>query len=99
MDKYFVLTVKKGSVVHRANGVRQTLSEVPKNALELWEEGSRTLCLRKDGSELLADFPRERLSNILETRRHLNYKAEIKLLEDAIKATTKPKKPTTTDKE
>lgn len=99
MDKYFALIVKPGSVIHRANGIKQTLTEVPKNALEIWEEGSQTLCLRKDGSELIAEFTKERLENILELRRNINYKAEIKLLENAIKAAGTPKKPAQTDKE
>lgn len=98
MDKYFYLTVKSGSVVHRASGIRQTLIEVPKNALELWEEGSQTLCLRKDGLELLTDFSKARLEKVLDARKHLNYKTEIKLLEDAIKASGKSKKPEAAEK-
>lgn len=92
MDKYFVLTVKPGSVVNRPNGQRQTLTEVPKNALELWEEGSLTLCLRKDGLELLNDFSKERLEKVLQLRKNLNYKAEIQLLESSIKNFGKAKK-------
>lgn len=92
MDKYFVLTVKPGSVVNRPNGQRQTLTEVPKNALELWEEGSLTLCLRKDGLELLNDFSKERLEKVLQLRKNLNYRAEIQLLESSIKNFGKVKK-------
>lgn len=99
MEKYFFLTVKPGSVIHRANGVRQTLLEVPKNALEIWESGSTTLCLLKEGMELLSEFSKERLEKVLELRRNLNNKAEIKLLEAAIKALDKPKKVTSTEKE
>ncbi len=92
MDKYFLLTVRPGSIVNRPNGQKQTLSEVPKNALELWEEGSLTLCLRKDGLELLNDFTKERLEKVLLLRKNLNYKAEIQLLENAIKTFGKAKK-------
>lgn len=92
MDKYFVLTVKPGSVVNRPNGQRQTLTDVPKNALELWEEGSLTLCLRKDGLELLNDFSKERLEKVLQLRKNLNYKTEIQLLESSIKNFGKAKK-------
>ena len=92
MDKYFILTVRPGSVVNRPNGQKQTLTEVPKNALELWEEGSLTLCLRKDGLEILNDFTKERLEKVLQLRRNLNYKAEIQLLESSIKNFGKAKK-------
>ncbi|ANF51741.1 hypothetical protein A0O34_15050 [Chryseobacterium glaciei] len=92
MDKYFLLVVKRGSVVNRPNGQRQTLTEVPKNALELWEEGTLTLCLRKDGLELLNDFSKERLEKVLQLRKNLNYRAEIQLLESSIKNFGKAKK-------
>lgn len=92
MDKYFLLTVKPGSVINRPNGQRQTLTEVPKNALELWEEGTLTLCLRKDGLELLNDFSKERLEKVLQLRKNLNYRAEIQLLESSIKNFGKAKK-------
>ncbi|WP_312390845.1 hypothetical protein [Chryseobacterium sp.] len=92
MDKYFLLVVKPGSVVNRPNGQKETLTEVPKNALELWEEGSLTLCLRKDGLELLTDFSKERLEKVLQLRRNLNYRAEIQLLESSIKNFGKAKK-------
>ncbi|WP_278380983.1 hypothetical protein [Chryseobacterium arthrosphaerae] len=92
MDKYFILTVRPGSVVNRPNGQSQTLTEVPKNALELWEEGSLTLCLKKDGLEVLNDFSKERMEKVLQLRRNLNYKAEILLLENSIKNFGKIKK-------
>lgn len=92
MDKYFILTVKPGTIIWSGNGSKQTLTVVPENALELWERGSRTLCLKKDGIEILSDFTKERLEKVLETRKVLNYKAEIKLLEDLIKAAGKTKK-------
>lgn len=81
-----------GSVVNRPNGYQQTLTAVPKNALELWEEGSLTLCLRKDGLELLNDFSKERLEKVLQLRKNLNYRAEIQLLESSIKNFGKAKK-------
>jgi hypothetical protein len=92
MDKYFILTVAVGTIIIKGDGSRQTLSEVPKNALELWEEGSRTLCLRKEGVEILTDFSKERLEKVLETRIHLDYKAEIRLLEDLINTAGKVRK-------
>lgn len=92
MDKYFILTVLPGTIIWKGNGSKQTLTVVPENALELWERGSRTLCLKKDGIEILYDFTKERLEKVLETRKVLNYKAEIKLLEDLIKAAGKKNK-------
>ncbi len=92
MEKYFLLVVKPGAVVNRPNGQKQILTDVPKNALELWEEGSSTLCLRKDGLELLNEFSKQRLEKVLQLRKNLNYKAEVQLLEIAIKTFGKPKK-------
>lgn len=97
MEKYFLLMVKPGSVIHRANGVRQTLTEVPKNALELWENGSTTLSLRKEGVELISEFSKERLEAILKLRIKNKYKTEIKVLEDLLKPLPKTRK-TTIDK-
>ncbi len=92
MEKYFALLVKPGSVVNRPNGQKQTLTDVPKNALELWEEGTLTLCLRKEGLDLLKDFSKERMEKVLQLRKNLNYRAEIQLLESSIKNFGKTKK-------
>lgn len=91
MDKQFTLLVRVGSVINRPNGQKQTLTEVPANALELWEEGTATLMLKKDAADVIADFSKDRLEKILNLRRNLNYKSEIKLLETAVKNAGKPK--------
>lgn len=93
MDKVFTLTVVVGTILLNGDGSQQTLQGVPDNAKELWESGSRILVLKKDAApEFLSTYSKEELEKILADRIHLNYKAEIKLLEDAIKAAGKPKK-------
>lgn len=92
MDKYFGLTVAKGTIIWRADGSQQTLTEVPENALDIWEKGSRTLCLKKEGAELLEKFSKQKIQQILDLRRPLKYEAEIKILEKALKSpSTAPK--------
>lgn len=92
MDKIFMLTVAVGTILIKSDGKRQTLDKVPENAQELWEGGSRVLLLKKDAAkEFLAQYSKANLEKILEARKHLKYKAEIKLLEDAIKATKQTK--------
>lgn len=91
MDKYFILTVALGSVIWRADGRQQKLTGVPPNALQLWENGSRTLLLKKDGAELLQDYSIEKLSEIYEVRKPIKNKFELKILENLIKAKTSKK--------
>lgn len=99
MDKVFLLTVAVGTVILKSNGSRQILSSVPENAVELWENGSRTLVLKRDAApDFLSKYSKEQLEKILQNRKHLKYAAEIKHLETAIKSAGKPKKPAT-DKE
>lgn len=100
MSKFFILTVALGAIIWKPDGGKQTLNEVPDNAAELWENGSSTLCLKKDGAEeFLKDFSKNKLETVLAKRKALNFPAEIKLLEDALKKLNKPEpktKPETT---
>jgi hypothetical protein len=89
----FLLTVSVGSIIIGSN---QRLTEVPINALELWENGSHTLCLRKAGAELLKDYPKEKIQKLIEVRTPMNYKAELELLNKLLKV--QPKKPAAEDK-
>ncbi len=91
-DENFILTVAKGSVLHRANGGSIVLDSIPENAFELWKNGEYVFCLKKDGASLLEKISKEELVAILEKRKAFDYKVEIKLLEDAIKASGKTKK-------
>lgn len=91
MEKYFILTVALGSIIWRADGRQQILTGVPSNALELWENGSRTLLLKKDGAELLQDYSIKKLSEIYEVRKPIKNKFELKILENLIKAKTSKK--------
>lgn len=82
-----MLTVAVGTIILRGNGTQQILTEVPKNAQQLWENGSRTLVLMRTAApDFLKQYSKEQLEKILAARQHLKIKAEIKLLEDAIKA-------------
>ena len=90
-DDNFVLTVTKGSVLHRAGGYI-VLDKIPENAFQLWKDGESVLSLRKTGAPLLENISKTELVSILEKRKNLDYQVEIKLLQDAIKALDK--KPT-----
>ena len=91
MNKFFILTVALGTIIWKADGSQQILNDVPDNAAELWENASSTLCLKKDGAEeFLKSFSKNKLETILEKRKVLNFPAEQKLLEDALKRLDKP---------
>lgn len=87
----FLLTVAVGSVIVGSDNSQTKLTDVPTNALHLWENGSHTLCLRKAGVELLKDYPKEKIQKLIEVRTPINFKAEIELLKSLLKA--KIKKP------
>lgn len=93
-NEYFLLTVAVGSIIIGSN---QRLTEVPENALQLWENGSHTLCLRKGGVELLKDYSKERIQKLIEVRAPINFKAELELLGKILKAQP-VKKPAAEDK-
>ena len=82
----FLLTVAVGSIIIGSN---QRLTEIPENALQLWENGSYTLCLRKGGVELLKDYSKERIQRLIEVRTPINFKAEIELLKTLLKSLNK----------
>jgi|GEM_PF-1236764 len=87
----FLLTVAVGSIIIGSNNSQTKLTEIPKNALQLWESGSHTLCLRKGGVELLKDYSKEKIQKLIEVRTPINFKAELELLKTLLKA--QPKKP------
>ena len=86
MEKHFLLTVALGSVIHSRDFGKQVLTGVPKNALELWENGSQTLVLKKDGAEILDDFSQERLKKVIALRTPLKYKGELETLKKVLSA-------------
>lgn len=88
-----MLTVAVGSIIHGKGFEKQVLNDVPDNALELWENGSQTLVLKKEGAEILKDFSQERLKKVIALRSPLNYQGENQLLEDTLKALKKTDKP------
>lgn len=91
MDKFFSLMVPPGSVIH-SQSTRQVINGIPENALFLWETGSSTLSLKKEGSELLQQYSKAQLIGIKKNRLPLNFTAELKLIDQAIRNYDKQKK-------
>jgi hypothetical protein len=95
----FLLTVAVGSIIIGSNNSQTKITEVPVNALQLWENGNHALCLRKKGIELLQDYPKERIQKLIEIRTPINFKAELELLKSLLKDNAKKNtaaKPTVT---
>lgn len=90
MENYFTLTLPKGSVIWKKDGTKQTLNEVPKNAMELWAGGSRSLRLRKAGIELLQGKTKEDLELLITKRQRVGNRYELNLIRTAIKNSMKP---------
>lgn len=88
-NENFILTVAVGSIIIGSNNSQTRLTEVPPNALQLWENGSHTLCLRKAGVELLKDYSKEKIQKLIEVRTPINFKAEIELLKTLLKSQNK----------
>ena len=89
-DENFILTVAKGSVLHRTNG-SLTLDSIPEDAFSMWKGGEYFLILKKSGAPLLEGLSKEELEVILDKRKPINNLTEIKIIESAIKALTKSK--------
>lgn len=90
MENYFALTLPKGSEIWKKDGTKQILNQVPKNAKELWEEGSRALRLRKAGLELLQGKTKEDLKQLLTKRQKVKNRYELNLIRKAIKSLESP---------
>ena len=89
-DENFILTVTKGSVLHRTNGSVK-LDSIPEDAFSMWKDGEYFLILKKSGAQLLENLSKEELEVILDKRKPINNLTEIKIIESAIKALTKSK--------
>ncbi len=87
-DENFILTVAKGSVLHRTNG-SVILDSIPEDAFSLWKNGEYFLILKKYGAPLLEGLSKEELEVILDKRKPINNLTEIKIIESAIKKLTK----------
>lgn len=87
----FILTVPKGSVLHRTDGT-VVLDKIPENAFDLWKEGEYVFALKKSGAVLLENLTPSELEVILNKRQPINNLFEIKLIETAIKAAKKKNK-------
>lgn len=89
MDKYFRLTVSKGTKIYNKDGVT-VLDGVPENAMELLEAGADYIRLNKESSELLKDWDKERLEKVLELRKKQGIDEDVDILETVIKSKSKP---------
>ena len=87
-DENFILTVAKGSVLHRTNG-SVILDSIPEDAFSLWKNGEYFLILKKSGAPLLEGLSKEELEVILDKRKPINNLTEIKIIVSAIKKLTK----------
>lgn len=90
ISKNFILTVPVGSTIIGSDGFQTKLTGVPTNALSLWENGTRTLCLKRDGVDILKDHSKEQIQKLIEIRTKVGFKAEIELLKSLLKSTKKP---------
>lgn len=95
-DENFILTVAKGSVLHRTTG-SVILNSIPEDAFSMWKEGEYFLILKKSGAPLLEGLSKEELEVILEKRKPINNLPELKLIESAIKALVNKNKPKNTE--
>ena len=85
MEKYFCLTVPKGSTVHSAT-TSKVITGVPENALDLVSEGCTWLMLNADAVEYLKDQPEAKLKALLKVRKTQGYKSDVAIIEKALKA-------------
>jgi len=96
MEKYFVLTVPKGSTVHTAT-TQKEITGVPDDAFDQLTAGSTWLILKTDAHDFLKKQPKEKLQAALRMRRKQGYLSDVEILEKAI-ADEAPKKEATADK-
>jgi hypothetical protein len=91
MDKYFLLTVKKGAV-RIQDGSSKAINEVPDNAFDLLCEGCTWMVLKNDAVEFLKEKPKEKLEALLKLRKQQGYKSDVEIITKALKSAkvTKP---------
>lgn len=99
MEKYFVLTVPKGSTVHTATSSK-VITGIPKNAFDLLSEGCNWMILKADASEFLKKQPKAKLEALLRMRAKQGFKSDVAIIENALAdydekpAASKPEKST-----
>jgi hypothetical protein len=90
MEKYFLLTVKKGTVRIQHNSSIE-IKGVPDNAFDLICEGCTWLILSNESVEFLKDQPREKLEALLKLREKQGYKSDVLIIRKALKSAKEPK--------
>ncbi len=83
MEKYFVLTVPKGSTVHTATSSK-VITGIPKNAFDLLSEGCNWMILKADAAEFLKKQSKEKLNALLRMRKKQGYKSDVEIIEKAL---------------
>lgn len=83
MEKYFLLTVPKGSTVHTASSSK-VITEVPANALDLLSAGCTWMMLKPDASDFLKKQPKTKLEALLRMRRKQGFKSDVEIIEKAL---------------
>lgn len=83
MEKYFVLTVPKGSTVHTATSSKE-IKGVPKDAFEKLLAGCTWMILKADAHDFLKTQPKEKLQTLLRMRKKQGYKSDVEIIEKAL---------------
>lgn len=83
MDKYFVLTVPKGSTVHTATSSK-VISGIPADALDQLTAGCSWMILKPEAADFLKKQPKEKLQALLRMRRKQGFKADVEIIEKAL---------------
>lgn len=96
MEKYFVLTVPKGSTVHTATSSK-VITGVPEDAFEKLLAGCTWIVLKADASDFLKKQPKEKLSALLRMRKKQGFKSDVEIIEKAL--AEYDEKPSKKDKE
>ena len=89
MDLAF-LTLPKGFKIHKDGGIK-TINEVPKNALELIEEGCTWLILKKDAATTISKWSIDRIQKLLDLRAKQGFKHDVEVLKNALELKLKAK--------
>lgn len=85
-----ILTLKTPFQIHKDGSVK-TIKEVPKNALELIEEGCTWLVLKKEAQQVIAKWSAERIQKVLALRTQQGIKHDVGILSAALEAKGKSK--------
>lgn len=83
MNKFFVLTVALGSIVHLGESSKE-IKGIPDNALELLSKGCNWMELKPEAVDYLKKQPKEKLQAILAVRKKQGYTSDVLIIEEAL---------------